>query len=367
MQTRVKRRSTARRAIAATAAVGAVAAATVASVQLASAGEADADAVARQTCALDALPIPEGYQSTSVTGMSDDGSVIAYLAESPDEEGPGPRQLLYAGGEVTEAPMLNDYATLQDVNADGVGVGWTFMSGYVPYVWRDGELTELPTEEGGSAYAINAKGDIVGSRESDGTYIPVVWPADGSGPVDLALPEGNELGSATDIGDDGTIVGYVKVEGDNSGDPKPYVWHADGTGDYLAMPEGVDLADAAAEVTDIKGGWASGWLSAPGAAYGGVRWNLAEGTAETVELGDWVAVSAEGVVAGHLRGSPIAAYQSGETLVELPGLIDPADNTSGDNVVAISADGSLLAGDVSTGAYDADEQPLTNAVTWTCE
>ncbi|SDD75426.1 hypothetical protein [Glycomyces harbinensis] len=364
MQTRVNRRFKARKAIAATAAVGAVAAATVVSVQFASADESDT--AVQQACAFETLPIPEGYQSTRVTGMSNDGTVIAYLAESPDADGPAPQQLLYADGDVTEVPMLNDYATLEDVNAKGVGVGWTFMSGYVPYVWRDGELTELPTEEGGSAHAINAKGDIVGSRESGGTFIPVLWPADGTGPVDLPLPEGNELGSATDIGNDGTIVGHVKVEGDNSGKSKPYVWHVDGTGDYLAMPEGVDLADASAEVTDIKGDWASGWLSAPGVGYGGVRWNLAEGTAEMTDLGDWVAVSGKGTVASHLRDSPIAAYQSGETIVELPGLIDPADNTSRDNVVAISADGSLLAGDVFIGEYDADEQPLTNAVTWTC-
>jgi hypothetical protein len=365
MQSRVKRRFKARKAVAATVAVGAVAAATVVSVQFASADEADT--VAQQACVMATLPIPEGYKSTSVTGMSNDGSVIAYVAESPGPDGPGPKQLLYADGEATEVPMLNEYATLQDVNAAGVGAGWTFISpNYVPYVWRDGEITELPSEEGGAAYAINAKGDIVGSRDRDGIAVPVIWPADGTGPVDLKLPAGYAWGIATDIGNDGTIVGHVKVEGDNSGKPKPYVWRAGGTGAFMAMPEGVDLADVSAEVTDIKGDWASGWLSAPGVSYGGVRWNLATGTAEVVDLADSVAVSSKGTVASHLRNSPIAAYQSGETIVELPGLIDPADNTSRDNVVAISNNGSLLAGDVFTGAYDADEQPLTNAVTWTC-
>ena len=365
MSRMVLRRFKARKAITATAVVAAVAATTALTAPVVSAAENAPEAV--QACAMQILPIPEGYQSTRVTGMSNDGSVIAYRAVSPDPEGPRPKQFLYSDGEVSEVPMLRDYTTIQDVNAAGVGVGGGWISPkYVPYVWRDGQMSELPNEEGGWAYAINAKGDIVGSLDRDGTSIPVRWPADGTGPVDLALPEGKERGMATGIGNDGTIVGEVMVERDNSGNPKPYMWRADGSGTYLAMPEGADLADVAVGVTDIKGDWASGWLVAPGVGYGGVRWNLAKGTAEVVDLDDWVAVSANGTVASHLRDSPIAAYQSGKTIVELPGLLDPADNTSKDNVVAISADASLLAGDVFIGGYDAEEQPLTNAVTWTC-
>lgn len=365
MQNNMRRASGARRALASTAAVGAVAAATVLPVQFAAAAETGVEA--QQSCVMATLPIPEGYQSTRVTGMSNNGSVIAYVAESPGADGSGPQQFLYADGDVTEVPMLNEYATLQDVNAAGVGVGWTFISpDYVPFVWRDGELSVLPSEEGGSAYAINAKGDIVGSRDHEGSTVPVVWPADGTGPVDLALPAGNEWGIATGIGNDGTIVGHVKVERDNSGPSKPYVWRTDGTGDYLPMPAGVDPASARGEVTDIKGDWASGWLSAPGVGYGGVRWNLATGTAQVVKLGDWVAVSDKGVTASHVRSGSSAAYQTGTTVVKLPGLLAPADNTYRDNVVAISSSGKLLAGDIFTGVYDADEQPLTNAVTWTC-
>ncbi|GAB2566676.1 hypothetical protein [Kribbella endophytica] len=328
---------------------------------------AEADAATQQACAMARLPIPTGYHSTKVTGMSDDGSVIAYRAVSRGPDGPKPKQLLYSGGKVTEVPMLRDYGTLRDVNAAGVGVGGTFISPkYVPYVWRDGKMSELPTPEGGEAFAINAKGDIVGSRDRGDTTVPVVWRAGGNGPVDLALPTGMARGIATQISKDGTIVGEVMAERDNSGKPKPYMWRPDGTRAYLAMPKGVVRADASVGVTDIKGNWASGWLSAPSVGYGGVRWNIANGTANVVPLGDWVAVSANGVVASHRRDSPIAAYRSGTTIVDLPGLIDPADNTFRDNVVAISANASLLAGDVFIGEYDADEQPYTNAVTWTC-
>ncbi len=345
--------------------VGAVAAAAVVPVRVASADEAGG--VALQACVRARLPIPTGYHSTKITAMSNDGSVIAYRAVSRGPDGPRPKQLLYSGGKVSEVPMLKDYATLQDVNAAGVGVGGTFISPkYVPYVWRDGKMSELPTTEGGWAHAINGKGDIVGGRDRDGVSVPTRWPANGTGPVDLALPTGYRWGIATGIGNDGTIVGEIQVETDNSGKPKPYMWRPDGTGAHLALPKGVSRADVSVGLTDIKGTWASGWLAAPSVRYGGVRWNLATNTVKVVDLGDWVAVSADGTVASHRRDSPIAAYQSGTTIVDLPGLLDPADNTYRDNVVAISADASLLAGDVFIGEYDADEQPFTRAVTWTC-
>lgn len=365
MQIRARRRLNARRAITGAVVVGAVAAATVVSVQVASADAADT--VAQQACVMTRLPIPTGYHSTKVTAMSNDGAVIAYSAVSRGVDGPKPKQLLYSGGKVSEVSTPDLYTRLDDVNAAGVGVGWRWASPkYVPYVWRDGKVSVLPTEEGGRANAINGKGDIVGSRDRNGVSVPVRWPANGTGPVDLALPSGYRWGIATGIGNDGTIVGEIQVETDNSGKPKPYMWRPDGTGAHLALPKGVSRADVSVGITDIKGSWASGYLAAPSVPYGGVRWNLATNAVKVVPLGDWVAVSTNGTVASHRRDSPIAAYQSGTTIVNLPGALDPAKNTYRDNVVAISADASLLAGDVFIGGYDADEQPYTNAVTWTC-
>ena len=367
MSTRKPRRFTTRRTVAATAAVAAVGASAAFSVQLASADESTPEAM--QACAMETLPIPEGLPSTSITAMSDDGSVIAYVARPLDQSDPDglpPQQLLYSDGELTEVPMLNDYAVIREVNSAGVGVGWTFRSpNYVPYVWRDGELSELPTVDGGSAHAINEHGDIVGSRDGDRGPLPVVWPADGSGPVDLRLPDHADWwGEAMAVGDDGTVLGHYGYEEGDTLSFKPYIWQPDGTGTELPAPDGIDPADARGEVTDMNGDWASGY--GWGADTNGIRWNLAEGTAEMTELDDALAVSAEGTVAGHIADSPIAAYQSGETVVELPGIVDPADNYAGDAAKEISADGSLIAGDVFVGTEDAEGSPVTNAVTWTC-
>lgn len=362
-----QRRFKARKALIATAGAAAVAATAVVAAQAASAGEHGREA--GQTCEMEALPIPEGFVSTKVSGMSDDGSVIAYYAESPDPDDYGALPLLYSGGEVTEVPIPGDDPQLADVNSAGTGVGFSMVDGrFVPYVWRDGELSELPGGEG-QAHGVNEHGDIVGFLRVDTVYSdPVIWPADGSGPVALPMPEHAENGVATAVDDDGTVVGHYSDLADHSGSRKPYMWDADGEGADLPLPEGVEPADVDSVPLDVQGDWASGFLSAPGVEAPGVRWNLSEGTAEMTELGwyeETVAVSADGTVAGHVYGLPTAAYQSGSVVTELPGALDPAENLNYDNAEAISADGSLIAGNVVVG-YDEFGMETQNAVVWAC-
>lgn len=322
---------------------------------------------------METLPIPEGLQSTRIMAMSDDGSVIAYSAESLDHEEFENREQylrLYSDGEVTDLPVTGPWEEVADVNSSGVAVG---ASGDYPdrepWVWRDGELSALPTEYGGEALGINDQGDIVGSRRDPNLgSIPVVWPADGTGPVDLELPGDAAYGEATAIGDDGTIVGHITDNGDLSGNTKPYAWYPDGTAAELPLPEGIDREDAYSEPMDVTGDWATGFLQIPDVTIDRattVRWNLADGTAETTELGYYsspAAIAADGTVVGQSFETRAAAYQSGETVVELPGV---TDSFNGDYAVEISADGSLIAGEVYVGTGD-DGYDDFNAVTWTC-
>ncbi|MCD0444835.1 hypothetical protein LO763_14550 [Glycomyces sp. A-F 0318] len=356
MSTTAKRTTKGRKAFMAATAVAAAAGAITLPVQ----GAAAAETGAPQACAIETLPIPEGLRFTFVTGMSDDGSVVAYRAY-PADHGYERYPLLYADGEVTEVPIPGEDQQIADVNASGDGAGFTFLDGVVPYAWRDGALVELAAEDGGEANGINERGDIAGAR---GQYpqVPVVWPAGGEKPVDLPLPEGAGSGTATDIGEDGTVVGYYE---DAEGDFTPYAWDADGTGAHLPLPDGVDPATAHAYVSDLNGDWASGYLSAPGLDGVGVVWNLAEGTAEVTGLGGPVAVSAKGTAAGD--AFPHAAYQDqGGKPVELPGVWDPAENYFGDRADQISADGSVIAGNVYAGE-DADGRHVLNAVVWDCD
>lgn len=362
-----------RRALAAATAIAAVAATTVLTTQFASATETSP--ATAQACTLETLPIPADlFQSAKVTGMSRDGSVIAYQAEPFDYGDPATgsvhQPLLYADGEVTEVPMPGEWQEIADVNSKGVGAGHALVNDApLPYVWRDGKLTRLLGGQG-YAYGVNETGDIVGRTldKNTGMTHPTVWRAGTTNPVRLALPKNAVWGTATAIANDGRIIGHVTLSGDNSGNTKPYIWSANGTGKMLPMPPGVKLADADAHPMEINGDWVSGILDAPGIDAPGIRWNLKTGTAEMTDLGwyeETVAVAPDGTVVGHVWDTPTAAYQATDgTVVELPGLIDPARNLNYDNAEAISADGSLIAGSVVSGYENGRE--MHQAVTWTC-
>jgi uncharacterized membrane protein len=371
MSRMVLRRLKARKAIMATAVVAGVVATTALTVPFVSAAENDPEAA--QACAMKILPIPEGLVSTKVTGMSRDGSVIAYQAEPLNPNDPERYPRLYADGKVTEVPMPGTWPEIADVNSKGVGAGNTTVNDApLPYVWRDGKLTRLLGGRGW-AYGINEKGDIVGKLwpapgSDDPTLHPTVWRAGTTNPVRLPLPAIANGGSATAIANDGRIIGEITLNND-PGEAKPYIWYPDGTGKLLPMPEGVDLANVDAHPMEINGDWASGILFAAGVEAPGIRWNLAKGTAEMTKLGrdyETVAVGPDGTVVGLLYNTPTAAYQTSDgTVVKLPGVLDPAENINYDNAEAISADGSLIAGTAYAGP-GANGYNTWNAVTWTC-
>jgi hypothetical protein len=76
-------------------------------------------------------------------------------------------------------------------------------------------------------------------------------------------------------------------------------------------------------------------------------------------------VSAEGTVVSHILGTSTAAFQAGDTVVELPGALEPGHRPY-DEAVEISADGSVIAGFVYIGRDD-EGRVICNAVTWTCQ
>ncbi len=368
MSRMVLQRFTARKAITATAVAAALTTSALTAAPLTAAAQNVPEAA--RTCALKILPIPTGLPSTKVTGMSRDGSVIAYQADPPntgDPDAPVVRYpFLYAGGKVTKVPMAGEWQEITDVNSKGVGVGHAEVNGtWRPYVWRDGKLTRLLGGRG-FAHGINEKGDIVGRLQgplddpNNSETGATVWWAGTTNPVRLPLPKTVGHGTATAIANDGRIVGHVTVNGLS----KPYIWYPNGTGKYLPMPAGVKFADALSEPMEINGDWVSGILRAPGIAAPGIRWNLAKGTAEMTKLGrdyENVGIGPDGTTVGVLYNTPTAAYQTGGTVFKLPGVVDPAASINWDNAEAISADGSLIAGTAWAG------NNTWNAVTWTCK
>lgn len=310
-------------------------------------------------CVLQELPMPDDRVFSIVTGMSPEGDVIAYRVYDLQSWDRVP--YLYEDGEATAVPLPGEEQILHDVNEDGLAAGSAFVDGIeLPYVYRDGVVAELAANDGGAATGVNEDGDIVG-YSGQRPRVPVVWRDGEVKPVELPLPERAASGQASAIDDDGTIVGFY--EDATTGNFVPYVWHPDGTGEALPMPEGIDPAEAHSYASDVADGWVSGYLSAD--AVSGIRWNLDEGTAEIVDLDYSPAVNEEGTVAGDT--TPNAAYQEEDgKAVALPGLIDPADNWFGDLATEIDDDGEVLAGQAFAGE-DADGHHLLKAVVWTCD
>jgi hypothetical protein len=311
-------------------------------------------------CVIEVLPMPDGHSFSIVTGMSDDGSVIAYRAYDLQSYVRYP--YLYEDGEVTEVPIPGEDQQIADVNEDGLAVGFTYLDGMqLPYVFRDGKLAELAANDGGMAHGVNEDGDIVGVT---GQYpeIPVIWRDGEVKPVELPLPDNAVSGEASAIDDDGTIVGHY--EDAETGAFKPYLWHPDGTGEELPMPKGVDPATAHSYAADIADGWVSGYLGTD-AGVTGIRWNLEDGTAEALDLEFAPAVNEEGTAAG--EAFPHAAYQEEDgKAVKLPGLSDPDDNWFGDSATEVDDDGEVFAGQSFAGE-DADGGHILKAVLWTCD
>lgn len=314
-------------------------------------------------CTYEALPIPEGLAFTFTTGMSDDGSIIAYRAYPLDPSSSYERYpLLYQDGQVTEVPIPGEDQGINAVNSAGTAVASGFVRGKeTAYVWRDGKVSQLRMRDGGSAEDVNEAGDIVGYRGQRSASVAVIWPAGASRPVDLSMPANATSAMATSIDEDGTIVGYYEAAG--TGDFKPYVWHPDGTGADLPMPEGVDPATAHAYTNEIDEGWVVGNLWAGDANPVGIRWNLNDGTVETLKTDAASSVNPTGWVSGDLY--PNAVLLTGDARIELPGAVAPETNWFGDQGTSVSDDGLRVAGNVFAGENEYGH--VLNAVVWTCE
>jgi hypothetical protein len=119
----------------------------------------------------------------------------------------------------TAVPDLDD-ATVIAVNAAGNVVGSRTDGGRLgAWLWRDGRLVALPYLGGGSVVptAVNARGDVVGVATGGGATTAVIWPAAAPGTVRALDGTGTV---ATAIGDDGIVCGTREV----AGVPTPVLW-----------------------------------------------------------------------------------------------------------------------------------------------
>lgn len=258
---------------------------------------------------------------------------------------------------------------LADVNSSGTAVGWSYAggdtdSGPVPYVYRDGKVSRLPGVSRGSAYAINEAGAIAGD---DGGGGPVVWPSATAQPIRLPVPAGTDRAAASDIDEDGTVVGTLNPDqmlvpsAKGVGTTIPYVWFPDGTHRQLPIPSLNGEKPLGASARSIRNGWVTGMAMTAGQKGWAVRWNLRTGEVRAVEqLPSGVdAVNAQGWLIGTDHKGRAALF-AGAAPVVLPPLA--SNQTDGLSVIAstISDDGRTIGGQAD------NSNDVIQAVIWHC-
>ncbi|MFF4880203.1 hypothetical protein [Micromonospora sp. NPDC000668] len=266
-----------------------------------------------RVCALRPLPLPadlNGYaRVVDPTGRFTAG--VGYRVTDDDRhpllllwdglarrDGPPRRPLVWDEPRLTIVPTEAELQ-LASINRHGVIIGSGFVdNSHRPWRYRNGQLEWLPippTVSGASAQGINSRGDIVGSGavEETETSLPLLWPADRPGAVEVIDAPPNA--GATEILDDGTIVGSAGGSGGSLS--SGWVRRPDGTTVLLTAP-----AARWSTVFAAQGDWAVGRIGA-GSPYEdstSVRWNLRTGLAVAVNpaLGPASDVNARGTVLG---------------------------------------------------------------------
>ena len=150
-------------------------------------------------------------------GVNDRGDVVGQS---------GGHAALWRDGRIVDLGTLGgSYSAAVDVNERGDVVGYGQVvggGGDHAFLWRGGrliELSPLPGYSSSYAFAVNDRGDVVGTSVGDGGIRAVSWRPDGT-VVDLTAETG--LDEVTDLDNAGRLVGSVTPDGMNL---YPALWY----------------------------------------------------------------------------------------------------------------------------------------------
>lgn len=160
------------------------------------------------------LALPAGWSGGVAEHINDAGAIAGKVVKSSGDAHP----CLWTDGKPADLGTLGgSHGEAQDVNVKGVVVGTTEAADGNAHacVWRDGKIHDLPMLPDGTtsaAHAINASGVIVGEGDiSDAA----VWIGDAVHNLnDLVIEKGYTLGNATAIDDNGDILAWGTIPGD---------------------------------------------------------------------------------------------------------------------------------------------------------
>jgi hypothetical protein len=345
----------------------------------------DCDATALPLPAEYAEPEPETYPYALLTAMDPTGryaignAYLQRLGNAGDSSVPD-GVVVWDDGRPTMPSPLRGYTEAQDVNPDGVVVGYNSTGGQA-WIYRDGRVSRLPTPDGydsAEAKAINAAGDVAGTAAvDDGSQTMVVWPADDrDNPRVLAAPPGRDV-VASGITDDGLVLGEYYAEdqgGDGPAGTGVYLWQPDGTRVELPVPDGAyDVLGTA-----VRGNWAVGTVMVEPegpqqtAQPPSLRWDLSIRKLQLVPATGGVPNQVTDVsAAGDLLFLVPPAVIRGGDAYALPdpveeGTVTPPDTAYDVYVQSISDDGSMIAGNVYFKDAPGQDAAVAHPVMWRC-
>jgi hypothetical protein len=208
-----------------------------------------------------------------------------------------------------------------------------------------------------------------------------VWRDTNRQPTPLPLPDGITQAAVYDIADDGTVVGTTY----GPAGARPYLWHPDGTGEELALPE-----QAAEPIQDVRVGAVYGdWITGA-VRYGNstgttllIRWNRATGQqswwpARSLPdvYGDGIGAGVDRLHDGRQRMRPdtvhtdtdleLTVFGTGRTLPIAAGAVQSTNGPDA-QFAAISRDGSVIGGSQEFPIAAGSEQTIPGAVWWRCD
>ncbi|GAA4596840.1 hypothetical protein BJY16_002153 [Actinoplanes octamycinicus] len=313
------------------------------------------------SCTVQRLTAPKKAPMALIGGADSSGSY--FVGRSYPKSG-GYQAVIWHDGAGTEVPLPGDEEeSLIDVNASGTAVGWSYVQQkQVPFVYHDGQVSRLAGVAEGSADAINDRGTIVGD---DGSGHPLLWSSATAQPQRLPVPAGATSAGASDIDEDGTVIGTIDYK-------TPYVWLPDGSHHALKVP---DLQGKPAEgrAFHISGGWVIGVVNEAGTGKDAgkvrarakmvtARWNLRTGEAQLFEGfgGTPDAVNAQGWFTG-VDQQAGAVLLAGASTVKLPGLAPRGVDGLADIANTVSTDGRTIGGQSN------DKDGVIQPVVWHCK
>lgn len=179
-----------------------------------------------------AVQLPTGGTAVATVTGGDPSGTYLVGTTNPNTEKQRTVLVWRDGKLVASVPRTGRTPVMSDINASGVAVGSTSESPFVPYIYRDNQISRLPGT--GMAQAINDAGMIAGTRQlSASKEIPVRWAGPDAQPEVMKLPDGALGGKAVDITADGTVVVRLSTR---TYLEKTYLWLPDGTVRPIGAP-----------------------------------------------------------------------------------------------------------------------------------